>query len=115
MQSRLRHLESLVKDAMNSQAPSNDNSATGYVQLNGMRHDNVAELKPNLGHQTQVSGTLQIPFAQSPMTATKPATSGSSGQVVQSVKETTYVGATHWAAILEDVSLSRPPAEVLYL
>jgi len=56
LQTRLRHLESLVKDAM---AP-----------------------KPT-----------QDSFY-------------STGSVVQNVKETAYVGATHWAAILDDV---RPP------
>ena len=107
MQSRLRHLESLVKDAMNSQIPASNGNVPEYARLHGMANDVSVESKPNLGVQTQATREVQPPFGPMKMATTEAVDSGSSGQVIQSVKETTYVGATHWAAILEDVSLSR--------
>ena len=106
MQSRLRHLESLVKDAMNAQVPvNNKDNVPGYRRQDGLRNNVGARSKPSLDGQAQTLGRVQIPFAQTQMIASKAVDSGSSGQVIQSITETTYVGATHWAAILEDVSL----------
>ena len=39
------------------------------------------------------------------------APSASSGQVLLGSNESTYVGATHWAAILEDVRSSQHPLD----
>jgi Fungal Zn(2)-Cys(6) binuclear cluster domain len=108
MQSRLRHLESLVKDAMNSQTPASNGNVPESARLNGVVNNDVGvESKPNPGDQTQATSEMQIPFGPTQKARTKAIDAGSSGQVIQSIKETTYVGATHWAAILEDVSLCR--------
>lgn len=105
MQSRLQHLENLVKDAMNAQVPLNGDNVPGYGRQDALSNDVRVESKSRLDGQVQTLGKVQIPGAQPQMTTSTPVDSGSSGRVIQSSKETTYVGATHWAAILEDVSL----------
>jgi hypothetical protein len=85
MQNRLKHLESLVKDVMSTgQSPS-------MQQLENHAHHSNGKSLPNA--------------------ATVPA-AVSSGQVLLGATESTYVGATHWAAILEDVSF---PLNPLYI
>ena len=108
MQSRLRHLENLVKDVMNSQAPVNNIQSSDFVPLNDMGNGSAANFKPDLGGQAQVAGQMRSHNTEPPMTTTNPVTSESLGQLIQSTRETTYVGATHWAAILEDVSSPHP-------
>lgn len=76
MQNRLKHLESLVKGAMSSQIPIESQ---------------------NLG-----SSQMALP-SRNVITPSSDATEISSGKVLVDNNETTYVGATHWAAILEDV------------
>lgn len=87
MQNRLKHLESLVKDAMGGQVPP----ATGHLTPETSEMDENITLKTSFSESTdaeQVLGSL-------------------SGQVVHGSSDSTYVGATHWAAILEDVRI--PP------
>jgi hypothetical protein len=71
-----------VKDAMGGQIP-----ATGHLtpETSEMDEDSVSKTsasKPDT--EERIVGSL-------------------SGQVVHGSSESTYVGATHWAAILEDV------------
>lgn len=101
MQNRIRHLENLVKDAMNSQTTDNGKNDLDYPKVNGVRSDIVKPIQP------------QVP-SHAPISVPQPSmTTESLGQVVQGVKETTYVGATHWAAILEDVGLLIALADAL--
>lgn len=88
MQSRLRHLEDLVKDAMNAQTPSS--------------------LDISIGNQTMSSEQKCSRFDDQQMveSSQREEPPESSGSVVHGMKETAYVGATHWAAILDDVGTS---------
>jgi hypothetical protein len=103
MQNRLRHLEGLLKDVMTSQPPTN-HSGPDYAQVTGMGNGNAADVEAYSGGQ--VPSQRLNPAAQPPTTTTNATSPTSSGQVVQGTKETTYVGATHWAAILDDVTRS---------
>lgn len=86
MQNRLKHLESLVKDVMSTeQSPS-------------MQHIE------NHGHNSNERSTK----IAAPAPATEP-----SGQVLLGSSESTYVGATHWAAILNDVSRVQTASNVI--
>ncbi|KAG0646560.1 Fusarisetin A cluster transcription factor fsa6 [Hyphodiscus hymeniophilus] len=93
MQNRLKHLESLVKGVMTSQGPesrsdsasSSQTTASPAVDLHGQRPLGMSE-------------AFDEPFA--PLHNDRQ--SNSSGQVVSGPNEKTYVGATHWAAILDD-------------
>jgi hypothetical protein len=55
---------------------------------------------PQLQNPTEVRGT----YVEAPI-YTEDVVSNSSGQVVLGQNETTYIGATHWAAMLDDVRL----------
>jgi hypothetical protein len=98
LQNRLKHLESLVKDAMTAQNPaaqgafsnSPDTPNGGGSALSGSVHS----LSGHYG-QDQANGQQTPAY----------------GQVLLSQGQT-YVGATHWAAILEDVK--HPPYQSLY-
>ena len=116
MQSRLRHLENLVKDVMNAQVSIRNDSSSDGALVNIMQNDSVVDFKSDMGVQDLVSGQNLISNVEPQVAKTNVSTLGSSGQLIQSAKETTYVGATHWAAILEDVSLpcSRQP-KLFYL
>ncbi len=77
MQNRLKHLESLVKDVMSAgQSPPMQHIESHAYHRNGKSNSDPAT----------------FPRAVS------------SGQVLLGANESTYVGATHWAAVLEDVS-----------
>ncbi|EXJ70451.1 uncharacterized protein A1O5_06520 [Cladophialophora psammophila CBS 110553] len=92
MQNRLKHLESLVKVAMASQ-PSNgiDTSAS---------NPHTPEIDPSsqCPTPTEIPGT----FVEARGCA-QDGVSNAAGQVVQGPNETTYIGATHWAAMLDDI------------
>jgi hypothetical protein len=89
LQNRLKHLESLVKGAMTGQIP--DASVMFSADFsNGLEAQDSSKI--------QNEGYGRVPSAKT--------TKQSSGQVLQGANETTYVGATHWAAILDDVSVS---------
>jgi hypothetical protein len=95
MQNRLKHLESLVKDVMTGQSPPMQHVDDTAHHRNGSSTMNSPK-NPGVG---------QAPYHEKEVIATS---SASSGQVLLGSNESTYVGATHWAAILEDVRLSYP-------
>lgn len=106
MQNRLKHLESLVKDAMAGKSPSNYESSS----VDGYRANSSANVL-HCGNE-QKSSSIDRPFKSNGNVPMKAAfelpsisedTRNSSGLVVKGLKETAYVGATHWAAMLEDV------------
>ena len=89
MQNRLKHLESLVKGVITGQSPAeavNDKP----VQRNGQVasiSSSVAIATVGVDHDADLAAM----------------STESSGKVLLGSEESTYVGATHWAAILEDV------------
>lgn len=88
LQNRLKHLESLVKDAMTAQ-----NTATQEALSNSpdISDGSGAASRRSIHNSSSLHGQDQTNEQQTP----------ASGQVLLS-KGQTYVGATHWAAILED-------------
>jgi hypothetical protein len=94
MQNRLIHLEGLVKNVMTGQSPSvqplvNDKARySGGLDTSATTNDNPI---PNEAPNNKEAAAMS---------------SGSSDKVLLGSTESTYVGATHWAAILEDVRLS---------
>lgn len=78
LQNRLKHLESLVKGAMASQPPDEPIDP-------GSKFPSPL---PDQAQQLQNQGV-----------------SNTSGRVVLGLNNATYVGATHWAAMLDDVGL----------
>lgn len=99
MQKRLRHLEGLLKDVMTSQTPTTPEDAP-VTGENG----NSANFEAYPEGQTQIPKQKLHPALPLPATTIDASAPASSGQLVQGTKETTYVGATHWAAILDDVT-----------
>jgi hypothetical protein len=89
---RLTHLETLVKGAM-TRRPSNEhgNSATNS-------HISPPDFLSQLQNPNGIGGT----YVETPIHKEVIA-SNHSGHVVLGRNDTTYVGATHWAAILDDV------------
>jgi hypothetical protein len=96
MQNRLKHLQSLLKDVMAGQvpagqpAPPSDGSGDKVASNIGPELSGEATSSHNDLAQTISSGAKEEPPS-------------SSGQVLLGTNQTTYVGATHWAAILDDV------------
>ncbi len=96
MQHRLHHLESLVKDLMKAQTDGN-----GIPPSIASRSSNTTDASPNGSNKhtdspiSNVSPPEEIQHLS--ITADPP------GQVLLGKTETNYVGATHWAAILDDV------------
>ncbi len=84
MQNRLKHLENLVKEAMAGQTPRvmNEDAAEVSSQVRSEPVSNGSDVQSI--SNTEISGPR-------------------SGQVLVYSTESTYVGATHWAAILENV------------
>jgi hypothetical protein len=97
MQKRLKHLESLVKDVMHAQVPGPDTPPRDEVMFNDL--DGSA-------------GGLNVDSAPNE-TAADPQPAITSGQVHVGQKSTTYIGATHWAAILDDVIVFSNPQETI--
>jgi hypothetical protein len=89
LQTRLKHLESLVKDAMTAQNPTAPRALSDFLETPSA--DRTASIS-NAHSPSNLHGQDQINEQPPP----------ASGQVLLS-KGQTYVGATHWAAILEDV------------
>ena len=83
MQNRLKHLESLVKGAM-ANRPSDE-----PIDQGGESHNTplLPDLAPNMQSHAEMDA------------------SDNPGRVVLGPNDTTYVGATHWAAMLDDVWL----------
>jgi len=98
LQNRLKHLESLVKDAMTAQNPAAQGALSNSNDTpngNGSASSSSLHIPSSLHGQDQANGQ-QIP---------------ASGQVLFS-RGQTYVGATHWAAILEDVRTPSLPISI---
>jgi hypothetical protein len=90
MKKRLHHLESLVLNMMNNGSPNESTTApTQQVTPESESHSFGAT---DVLTQTQTNDTVD-------MTETDTAF----GRVILNDNETTYVGATHWAAILKDI------------
>lgn len=94
MQNRLRHLESLVKNVMskenpllNGASPRNSDGQTKQAIFD----DEIVKVPIN--QQLEIGAEKE------------PSPPASTARIVQGLQEATYVGATHWGAILEDVSL----------
>ncbi len=90
LQNRLKHLERLVKDAMTAQSPT---AQAALLISPDTSNGNISA--PIIHGQDQTKGQ------QTP----------TSGQVLLNNGQT-YVGATHWAAILEDVRTPSLPTFV---
>lgn len=96
MQRRLKHLESLVKDAMSSQIPIDPSKSASIMPQ-------------NLDIDTYPQNTNNTIYTPSTLTQSDSPGSGISegnvsGSIIQNANETAYIGATHWAAILENVN-----------
>jgi hypothetical protein len=91
MQHRLNHLESLVKDVMAGQVSTNSTmSAKGMAQIIGKESNGLHEINTETGFINNFEKANGVPSV--------------SGSVVHGKNDTAYIGATHWAAILEDAS-----------
>jgi hypothetical protein len=102
MQSRLNHLESLVIGMMNDQPSRNVSFPSSSAPFSSSGTSLIQEFQP-INDRTSSSHLR----ASLPELSGAQSTSGietASGQVVLGMNETAYVGATHWAAILEDVN-----------
>lgn len=87
MQKRLKHLESLVKDVMHAQVPGPHTPPRDELTFSDLDAS---------------AGALNGDYAPSNIVI-DPHPTIASGQVHVGQKSTTYIGATHWAAILDDV------------
>lgn len=96
MQNRLKHLESLVKGVMTGPAP---NGGSSDVVRISQTNDSPA-VAPQ--YRTLAEAVEAIDGVFSPLYKNDGQTI-SSGQVVLGPNESKYVGATHWAAIINDV------------
>jgi hypothetical protein len=98
MQNRLQHLESLVKGVITGQSPSIEPVNDKLQRRNGTAtsiSDSVAAATGVQDHSTDPTAVSSV----------------SSGKVLLGSDESTYVGATHWAAILEDVTIPKQNLE----
>ncbi|KAH8649703.1 fungal-specific transcription factor domain-containing protein [Tricladium varicosporioides] len=95
MQNRLRHLESLVKNVMAGQTPA---PVTPHSGTSSDTDQPMGESpKPRMQRQQSDAENSGHSLNGRPLPS-------SSGQVLLGTNESsTYVGATHWAAILEDI------------
>lgn len=91
MQNRLKHLESLVKDVMGGQSP-----------LSTTQHEYLAKDSSNSIAFADSDGTRKTSEGE----LSKGPSPQSGNVLFRPDEKATYVGATHWAAILEDVSSS---------
>lgn len=98
LRNRLKHLESLVEDAMTAQNPA----AQGALSN--------SPYTPN-GSGAALTGSVHSPSSLHGQDQANGQQTPPSGQVLLS-KGQTYVGATHWAAILEDVRTSSLPISI---
>lgn len=98
LQNRLKHLESLVKDAMTAQNPAAQGALSNSHDIPSGSGSAPSGSVHNLSN---LQGQDQANEQQTP----------ASGQVLLS-KGQTYVGATHWAAILEDVRTPSLPISI---
>lgn len=91
LQNRLKHLESLVKEVMTGQSPA----ATIPLLPDSLEQS----VHSNNGQSTESPESQGVSGEEGRLPT--------SGQIISRAGEKqTYIGATHWAAILEDVRLS---------
>ncbi|KAL2059930.1 hypothetical protein VTL71DRAFT_10085, partial [Oculimacula yallundae] len=90
MQNRLKHLESLVKDVMGGQTPL---SAPGCMEGGSESGSSIL-----MGSRTPSESETRAPQHEE-----APSMYPSGNVMLQANEKPTYVGATHWAAILEDI------------
>ena len=93
MQNRLKHLESLVKGVMMGPGPHVPGDPSSSSQ---------ATTSPAFVPRSQ--GSIEAEGAFDGASISTKDYLSNSGQVLLGPNESTYVGATHWAAILDDVS-----------
>jgi hypothetical protein len=91
MQNRLKHLESLVKGAMTGQ----NHAGQPTTPSDSSHFDNLTLSDGHIGDESVNESLASSKYDD--------AATPSSGQVVLGAHASTYVGATHWAAILDDV------------
>jgi hypothetical protein len=101
MQGRLNHLESLVIGMMNNQPSRNVSSPSNSVPFSSSGISRVQESLLVSGEESSNHSRASHPESNGVQSSLGMETA--SGQVVLGMNETAYVGATHWAAILEDV------------
>lgn len=99
MQSRLKHLQGLLKDVMAGQIPVGQPTPPGEGHGDGI----TSNVDPALTGDG-ISGYGD--FSQTTSPDAKDELQPSTGQVLLGTNQTTYVGATHFAAILDDVCVS---------
>lgn len=96
MQNRLKHLQSLLKDVMAGQAPAGQ--PTPPIEGHGDEIASSMDPTPS-GEGTSCHNDPSQSINPNAKDELRPST----GQVLLGTHQTTYVGATHWAAILDDV------------
>ncbi|KAH7374187.1 fungal-specific transcription factor domain-containing protein [Cadophora sp. MPI-SDFR-AT-0126] len=90
MQNRLKHLESLVKNVMGGQSP-----------LSATQHETSTDYSPNSREPIISDSSGAHTTSEGELTTSPLPQSG--GVLFRPDEKATYVGATHWAAILEDI------------
>ncbi|KAH6694968.1 fungal-specific transcription factor domain-containing protein [Leptodontidium sp. MPI-SDFR-AT-0119] len=90
MQNRLKHLESLVKDVMSGQSPS---SVTQHVDDRSVDQSSTTWRMASISDESKSRPTVDV----------GPSSHLSGNVMFRPNEKSTYVGATHWAAILEDI------------
>lgn len=103
MRKRLEHLEGLVKNVMTAQSPEQIDAIPMSVLETAASFNNTAsQHRPQEAYGDEVvEPSSQDTLYKTPETENE--LLDSSGSVVRGLTETAYVGATHWAAILDDV------------
>jgi hypothetical protein len=107
MQNRLKHLENLVKDVMTRGTPGSietGSNSTSEIDR-GMSEGGDPQFDLQMPHQQWKNPESATSLLSEPTDTRRNA----SGSRVEGMKATTYVGATHWAAILDDVSIAPLP------
>lgn len=99
MQSRLKHLQGLLKDVMAGQIPAGQPTPPSEGRGDGIASNVNQALS---GDSISSHGD----FSQTTSPDAKDELQPSTGQVLLGTNQTTYVGATHFAAILDDVCFS---------
>lgn len=96
MQNRLKHLQSLLKDVMAGQVPAGQPTPPS----DGVGDRIASNIDPSLSRE---GASDHNDFSQAIESDAKDELQLATGQVLLGTNQTTYVGATHWAAILDDV------------
>jgi len=102
MQNRLNRLENLVKDMMTVQSPDAISSTSSGMHLDPTDDGNTESFQTMDYTIASNVSNLSISTHSKPDQNTSPKASPL-GQVLVGRNQTTYVGASHWAALLNDV------------